>query len=177
MSFCARSSLCGGVGRRSKWVRFSDTRGASRSGLVQKERGSSSGGLLPHHCLCMRNTFPLRRAMASSTSASGPKATLIVALDSSRGIGRDGALPWKLSKEMRYFARATTAVPATSEQSDSNGSKPQNAVIMGRTTWDSIPSKFRPLKDRVNCVLSASKTREELWVLQHSLAHACTCSD
>ena len=76
---------------------------------------------------------------------------------------------------MRYFARATTAVPTTNEQSNAN--KPKNAVIMGRTTWDSIPSKFRPLKDRVNCVLTASKTREELWVPQHRRAYACTCSD
>lgn len=91
------------------------------------------------------------RMMASSTPL---KATLIVAHDSSRGIGLNGKLPWRLSKEMKYFAQATTAVYS--------GSGKQNAVIMGRTTWDGIPKKFRPLKERINVVLSSSKTRQEL---------------
>lgn len=32
----------------------------------------------------------------------------------------------------------------------------QNAVIMGRKTWDSIPPKFRPLKNRLNIVITRS---------------------
>jgi dihydrofolate reductase len=34
----------------------------------------------------------------------------------------------------------------------------QNAVVMGRKTWDSIPPKFRPLAGRTNVVLTRSST-------------------
>ena len=50
---------------------------------------------------------------------------------------------------MAYFERLT-------KTAQMEGMK--NAVIMGRKTWDSIPEKFRPLKDRVNVVLSNSLT-------------------
>ena len=31
----------------------------------------------------------------------------------------------------------------------------QNAIIMGRKTWESIPERFRPLKGRINVVLTS----------------------
>ena len=72
------------------------------------------------------------------------RLTLIVAATASNGIGKDAGLPWRLPKEMAYFARATAGAPAGLA----------NAVIMGRNTWESIPLRFRPLRGRANAVVS-----------------------
>ena len=77
----------------------------------------------------------------------------IVAATAQMGIGRDGALPWRLKGDMAYFKRVTTEAPASQ----------QNAVVMGRKTWLSIPKKFRPLPGRANVVLSRNPdARNEL---------------
>lgn len=90
--------------------------------------------------------------------------TLIVAATAKNGIGKNGGLPWPmLKKDMAYFARVTKRVPppsnAGSLQYDLKSSvlegTRQNVVIMGRKTWDSIPPKFRPLKDRTHIVISS----------------------
>ncbi|KAK4186536.1 dihydrofolate reductase-like domain-containing protein [Podospora australis] len=76
--------------------------------------------------------------------------TLIVAATREMGIGLSGTLPWTgLKKEMAYFARVTKRLASPQQ-------KCQNAVIMGRKTWDSIPEKFRPLPGRLNVVVSRS---------------------
>ncbi|KAI0971658.1 dihydrofolate reductase [Xylaria arbuscula] len=82
--------------------------------------------------------------------------TLVVAATRNMGIGRNGTLPWTgLKKEMAYFARVTKRLPSVASQGG-NSTPTMNAVIMGRKTWDSIPPKFRPLKGRLNIVISRS---------------------
>lgn len=70
--------------------------------------------------------------------------TLIAAATLTNGIGINGGLPWRLPKEMAYFAKATTTAPQ----------RATNAVIMGRKSWESIPLKYRPLPQRFNVVVS-----------------------
>ena len=69
----------------------------------------------------------------------------VVVTTTEGGIGRNGDMPWHLPEDMAYFKSLTSQVRA--------GGK-MNAVIMGRKTWDSIPSKFRPLCNRINVVIS-----------------------
>ncbi|EMR11782.1 dihydrofolate reductase [Pneumocystis murina B123] len=78
--------------------------------------------------------------------------TLIVALTTSYGIGRSNSLPWKLKKEMVYFKRVTSFVPAF------DSFEWMNVVLMGRKTWESLPLQFRPLKGRINVVISREES-------------------
>ncbi|MCJ1478180.1 dihydrofolate reductase [Lambiella insularis] len=84
---------------------------------------------------------------------SSASLTLIVAAThQSLGIGRSSTLPWPaLKSEMAYFARVTKRAPPHHI----------NGVIMGRKTWESIPSKFRPLQGRVNVVVTRRKEASE----------------
>jgi dihydrofolate reductase len=91
----------------------------------------------------------------ASNMSKSPSLTLILAATPSLGIGKGGTLPWpQLKKEMGYFARVTKRVSPQSADT-----RKVNAVLMGRKTWDSIPPKFRPLKDRLNIVIT-QKTDE-----------------
>lgn len=76
------------------------------------------------------------------------KYNLIVAVAENFGIGKNNDLPWKLKNEFAYFSKTTTETVNESKK---------NIVIMGRKSWESIPTKFRPLKNRINFVLTTSK--------------------
>ncbi|KAK0709137.1 dihydrofolate reductase-like domain-containing protein [Lasiosphaeria miniovina] len=83
--------------------------------------------------------------------------TLVLAATRDMGIGLNGTLPWTgLKKEMAYFARVTKRVPPSSPPPSQQQQPALNAVIMGRKTWDSIPARFRPLRGRLNIVISRS---------------------
>jgi dihydrofolate reductase len=86
---------------------------------------------------------------------------LVVAYDARRGIGRDGALPWRLPGDLRRFRQITTATDTADRV---------NAVIMGRRTWESLPDRFRPLPGRVNIVLSRSPATDRRGPAPHRWA-------
>lgn len=74
------------------------------------------------------------------------KYSIVIAVDEKNGIWKDGKLAWSIKEDMQHFKNITTKTKKK---------KKRNAVIMGRKTWESIPKKFKPLPDRLNCVLSS----------------------
>lgn len=70
--------------------------------------------------------------------------TAIAAVADNGTIGREGDLPWHLPDDMAHFQRTTRG----------------HHVITGRKNYESIPPKYRPLKDRVNLVVSRNPRYE-----------------
>ena len=66
------------------------------------------------------------------------------------GIGKDNSIPWHIPDDLKFFKTLTTYESNTKE----NDYEWINAVIMGRKTWDSIPSKYKPLNNRLNIVIT-----------------------
>ncbi len=68
---------------------------------------------------------------------------IISAIDIKNGIGKNGNLLFSIKEDMEHFTKKTTG----------------NVVIMGSTTYESIPKKFRPLKNRINIILNREKKK------------------
>ena len=77
---------------------------------------------------------------------------IITAFCKNRGIGNLGKLPWNIKKDMAFFKDTTSFV---------SNKKKMNAVICGKRTWQSIPSKFKPLPNRLNIVVSTTMKPQE----------------
>jgi len=67
------------------------------------------------------------------------KYNIIVAFSKNRGIGLKNRLPWNIPSDLKKFRKLTIG----------NGN---NAVVMGKNTWNSLPVKY--LKSRDNLILS-----------------------
>lgn len=63
-------------------------------------------------------------------------------------IGRNNGLLFKLQRDMEFFKKITMT------NLDKNSKIEQNVVLMGRKTWFSISRERRPLKNRLNLILT-----------------------
>ena len=68
------------------------------------------------------------------------KIEAILAYDLNNGISKNGGIPWKSKTDLNFFYNKTKG----------------NVVIMGRTTFLSLPENCRPLKNRLNIVLTTN---------------------
>jgi len=81
---------------------------------------------------------------------------VILATDSSSGIGKNGTLPWSFKEDMKIFKHFT-----------SNDTLESPVVIMGRKTLESLPKCFLP--NRHNIVITTKKFDDLSNFLKHSI--------
>lgn len=81
------------------------------------------------------------------------KFSVILAIDNKNGIWKNKDLAWKIWADMKYFKEITSKTQDLAKL---------NAVIMWRKTWESIPSKKRPLDERINCIISKKLHSENI---------------
>lgn len=71
----------------------------------------------------------------------------VFATDEKMGFAKEGKIPWDVPDDRVFFKDFTTRTHSPGKM---------NAVIMGRRTWEDLPENHRPLKGRVNVVLTSS---------------------
>mgnify|MGYP003385910270 FL=1 len=90
----------------------------------------------------------------------------IAAVDNKNGIAKDGVIPWESPADLKFFSEKTQNAPEyLYDISDGNGNSryaAYNIVVMGRSTWESIPEKFKPLRGRINVIISTTMTDDSI---------------
>ena len=89
---------------------------------------------------------------------------MILAMDLDGCIGKENGLPWRLRSDMLRFKRLTLG-------------QGNSAVLMGRTTWETIPEMYRPLVDRINIVVTRNReytldTADVVYSIEEGIEHA-----
>ena len=64
----------------------------------------------------------------------------IYVIDLHNGLSKYGAIPWNSKKDLKFFYNKTK----------------NNVVLMGKNTYFSLPVNIRPLKGRLNIVLTTN---------------------
>lgn len=87
---------------------------------------------------------------------------LIAAVADNGVIGKDNDLVWHIKDDMLFFKETTTG----------------HILLMGRKNFESIPERFRPLPNRLNCILTRNSSYHapdceivdsiEAWISQYS---------
>ena len=89
---------------------------------------------------------------------------MILVMDLDGCIGKENGLPWRLRSDMLRFKRLTLG-------------QGNSAVLMGRTTWETIPEMYRPLVDRINIVVTRNRkysldSADVVYSIEDGIEHA-----
>ena len=73
---------------------------------------------------------------------------IIASVDKNNCIGCENDLLYDIIPDKKYFSQIT--------KGEYYKKNKFNIVVMGKNTWESIPSNYKPLKDRINIIISSS---------------------
>ncbi len=72
------------------------------------------------------------------------KISIIVAVANNLAIGKNNDLLWHLPKDMKFFKETTEG----------------HCIITGRKNYESIPEKYRPLRNRTNIIVTRQSSSD-----------------
>lgn len=96
--------------------------------------------------------------------------SIIVAVDTTLGISKNGKIPWKIEEMRMHFEKLTTKTIDPAKM---------NCCIMGRNTWEQLPETSKPLLNRINVIVSTTLKQKDFGdnvFICESLEHALQLS-